>query len=211
MNSIEYLDYISKIITPLATILALVVAFYGIIVWKKQLRGRNTYDLARRVLTLLFRLRDSVYILRPLIKMKTTFEMMIVNSIRNIDETKLKEMSFSEYLNQSIFKDPYNKFLEYDGQLKYENVEVEVLFGKELSKQIEEFLENVVSFYNNYTVYVSNIIAREKQDFYYLLGDDYSEDFIFRNEKNDDAFSIKMSESIQKIEKALYPFLKLKK
>ena len=90
-------------------------------------------------------------------------------------------------------------------------MEVEVLFGKESSKQIEEFLEHVISFYNNYTVYVSNIIAKEKDDFYYLLGEEYSEDFIFRNENDDDIFSLKMKNSTLKIEKTLSPFLNLKK
>jgi len=143
--------------------------------------------------------------------MKTTFELLIANSIREIDTEKLKGMTFSECLNQSLYKDPFKKFLEYDADLKFANVEVEVLFGKESSKQIEEFLEHVISFYNNYTVYVSNIIAKEKDDFYYLLGEEYSEDFIFRNENDDDIFSLKMKNSTLKIEKTLSPFLNLKK
>jgi len=118
MFSQEYWDNLSKIITVVTPILTLLIAFYGISVWKKQLKGRNTYDLARRVLILVFRLRDSVYILRPINKMKTTFELLIANSIREIDTEKLKGMTFSECLNQSLYKDPFKKFLEYDADFK---------------------------------------------------------------------------------------------
>jgi len=46
MFSQEYWDNLSKIITVVTPILTLLIAFYGISVWKKQLKGRNTYDLA---------------------------------------------------------------------------------------------------------------------------------------------------------------------
>jgi hypothetical protein len=136
---------------------------------------------------------------------------MIVSSISDIDDSELREMSFNDYLNHTIYKEPYKKFLEYDSQLKYENVEVEVVFGDKLSRIIEEYLNEVIAFYTNYSIYISNLVAREKKDFYYLRGNDYSEKYIFRSEDNTDEFSQKLNEAIKKIEDSLKPFIKLKK
>lgn len=55
------------VILAITGIIGSVVAIKGILTWKRQLRGRVEYDLARKLLTSTYKLRDSIsYIRSPL-------------------------------------------------------------------------------------------------------------------------------------------------
>jgi len=53
-----------ELLKGLAAIVALVVAVLGINAWRRQLRGKNEYELAEEVLSLFYRARDIIRAMR---------------------------------------------------------------------------------------------------------------------------------------------------
>lgn len=61
---IQFFDIASKIVTTIATPLAICAALLGLRTWRHQLKGNTEYELARRYLKGVFRVRDSFRIVR---------------------------------------------------------------------------------------------------------------------------------------------------
>lgn len=54
------ISLIKDIVTILVALVGGGVAIYGLISWKRQLKGKTEYELARRVLRAVYRLRDAI-------------------------------------------------------------------------------------------------------------------------------------------------------
>ena len=59
-----YASIAKDVITAGAAITAAVVAVKGLRAWKKQLRGKTDYELARRCLKAVYRVRDAIRMVR---------------------------------------------------------------------------------------------------------------------------------------------------
>jgi hypothetical protein len=61
MNTVQTCVALAKdIVTILATVTATIIAYAGLQTWKKQLRANAEYDLARRVLIAVYKVKDAV-------------------------------------------------------------------------------------------------------------------------------------------------------
>src|SRR5215212_10812739 len=56
----SYLSFIKDLVTVFATVIGGGIAIYGLVAWKRQLRGRTEYELARRVLRAVYKVRDAI-------------------------------------------------------------------------------------------------------------------------------------------------------
>src|SRR4051794_30797021 len=66
--AIEVLPVIKDCVTIIATVTGASVALIGLSAWKRQLRGKENYDLARRLLRAAYSARDAIAMIRsPLI------------------------------------------------------------------------------------------------------------------------------------------------
>lgn len=59
-----YASIAKDVITASAAVTAAVVAVKGLRAWKKQLRGKTDYELARRCLKAVYRVRDGIRMVR---------------------------------------------------------------------------------------------------------------------------------------------------
>jgi hypothetical protein len=63
-------DLLSNTLQTLATVAAVTVGYMGLSTWKKQLKGKTEYQLARRCLIGIYKLRDAINEVRhPLISL----------------------------------------------------------------------------------------------------------------------------------------------
>lgn len=62
--SLADLGALGDLLTGLAAAVAAGVAAFGLTTWRNELRGRAEYDLARRLLTLVYRVREGIGVVR---------------------------------------------------------------------------------------------------------------------------------------------------
>ncbi|OQY20711.1 MAG: hypothetical protein B6I35_10155, partial [Anaerolineaceae bacterium 4572_32.2] len=73
----EYITLAKDVVTILAALVAATVAIMGLRTWRKQLRGKTEYELARRLLRSVYRVRDAIRIVRnPFISSAETVQSM---------------------------------------------------------------------------------------------------------------------------------------
>jgi hypothetical protein len=60
----EAISAMTDIVTALATMIAAAAAVWGVFTWRRELRGRTEYDMARRCLTAVYRVRNAISAVR---------------------------------------------------------------------------------------------------------------------------------------------------
>jgi len=60
MDSTELISVIKDITTAIVAIIGVGVAIAGLSTWRKQIKGKTEYDLARRLLKSIYKIRDSI-------------------------------------------------------------------------------------------------------------------------------------------------------
>jgi hypothetical protein len=60
----QYVTLIKDVLTAIAAVGAASIGLLGLATWRKQLKGRTEYELARRLLVAVYRIRNAVSYLR---------------------------------------------------------------------------------------------------------------------------------------------------
>jgi len=60
----QWLSDVAQIVLAMSAAIGAIAAWKGVSTWRRELRGRTEYDLARRVLTGVYRVRDAIYHVR---------------------------------------------------------------------------------------------------------------------------------------------------
>jgi len=125
----EFLSY-SSILVGIA---GLYVAWQGLSVWKKQLRGNVEYEVARKILLLTYKIRRGVEVVRsPFMSVYEMYDFVFPDGLseKEKEETGIRKAYAKRYelLNKSR------------DQLLVDILEGEVLWGKEIRKIIYEYL-----------------------------------------------------------------------
>lgn len=149
MESIPLIIQVSSdVFTSIAAITATVVAIVGLNAWKKQMKGKEEYELARRYLRLIYRVRDAIKVVRnPFIPVE--------EMISSLKEKGMNEDDYSDHkkMNQAVYSTRWNKVQEALSDLRVEQLEAEVLWGKEsvvvydtLDQCIKKLMANIQLF-----------------------------------------------------------------
>lgn len=187
------LTTISEIITALAAITAASVAIYGVREWKRQLKGKTDYEIARRYLKAALLLRDAmIYVRNPFIPAN---EMDSALKDQGLDFEKYRDDRAK--INQAVYSTRWKRVQEAWTNLDLEILEAEVSWGIEATN-------------------VSGGLRKAVQELFgalqlYLMGErkKIQDELIYNQGTNDvpDAFSIKVSDSIEKIRMFLRPHI----
>lgn len=187
----------------------LVIAWQGLAVWKKQLKGNAEYDIARRVLFLVYKVRRGVEIVRN--PFMSVYEMLDFDFPANLsDDEKLKIGTRKAYEKR------FQTLNDSRDQLLVDILEAEVLWGNIIRKKIYELLGTV----RQLDLALSDYLKMQSEDGRREMGNDYfkrrqkevhsiiwdlSPNQIEINPK--DEFASQLSEKIKSVEEYLKPYL----
>jgi len=94
----EYLDLIADAVTTVATPFAIWAALLGLRTWRHQLKGNAEYELARRYLRGVYRVRDAIRLIRaPLMWLNEPQAEEKPSSTPEEHEKKFREGQKKEY------------------------------------------------------------------------------------------------------------------
>ncbi len=118
------MDNISKIISSLSAIILTGVALYGLREWKRQLKGKTDYEIARRYLKAALQMRDAIKFVRnPFIWMS---EMQAALKEHGFDSD---EHENTKKTNRVVYSSRWKKVQEARTNLEAELLEAEVSWG----------------------------------------------------------------------------------
>lgn len=124
MNSEVISNLIASYTTTLSTIVVVGVAIYGLIDWKRQMKGKSDYEIARRYLKAALQLRDAIKFVRnpfiPVGEMQSALE---------ASGRDPEEYEDSEKTNKAVYSTRWKKVVEAWTNLEIESLEAEVSWG----------------------------------------------------------------------------------
>lgn len=199
------ISYTKDVLTIISLGIASFVALKGLQTWKSQLKGTNDYELAKRILKAVYKLRNAIdYVCSPLM---TAGE--ISKAMKEIGiESQITDSDYNYKSNMAVYNMRWKKVTEAIEDLELETIEIEVLWGKEISEKILEIRKNVVSLSSAINLFLSNLVSHR----HYSTSDStrqYFEKIIYNHssEENDE-FTTSLLEKIIVIENLVRPYLK---
>ncbi|MGK2849019.1 MAG: hypothetical protein ACSLEX_03050 [Minisyncoccota bacterium] len=191
-NIENLIQAISNIVTVLATIAGIFLAIKGFSTWKDQLRGKTDYELARRYLRAIYKVRDAIKFVRnPFIPVE---EMGV--ALKQSGKTQEDD---SRETTRMVYNLRWKKVNEAESDLRVELLEAEVSWGQEALDVEKDFHACVIKIYVALKMYLDfdNSSERRKED----------KELIYDQGEND-KFNKELDSAIKKIEKYLAPHLK---
>jgi hypothetical protein len=205
-----YVTLIKDCITILSTATIAIIAIIGLTTWKKQLKGKTEYELARRLLRAVYEVRDAIGAVRN--PFASAAEISISLQEANI-EIEPRDPEFNAKSQSALYQRRWKKVQEALGELDLEEFEAEVIWGHGIKEKILVLRRQVVKLYSYIHLYLTaiqnpdKVILREGNaenveeviyDFHDLIKDN-----------SNNAFTLKTVEAIEQIESFLKPFMKL--
>ena len=192
-----YLPVVKDFVTIVSLIIASVVAILGLQTWRRQLKGTAEYDLARKVLMAVYKLRDETFSFQFLLVMRKQ------NSIgRKRYPTDREKMEGEELKNRKAVVD------EAEQTLRVLVKEMEALLHKEEAEQIMGMLSHYLIL--NYAFFIEEINFRSPEtipskNISFRNTEEEKEYFDFFN--NEDSYKSNVNSTVRSIENIMKPFL----
>ena len=181
----------TKIISALAAIVGATMAVIGVNAWKRQMKGKTNYELARRYLKAVYKVRDSIKEVRnPFISIGE-----ITSSLKDsgLSEDEYKDHQKS---NRAVYSARWKRVVEAASELDVELLEAEVIWGKGAVDITSDFTACRRKLFVNLQMFLDGY---KKQS----LGNDE----IIYDTGDENKFNTELIESVEKIEIYLKPFI----
>ena len=203
------ISLIKDIVTILATVIGGGVAIYGLIAWKRQLKGKTEYELARRVLRAVYRVRDAIRGIRNPFQSSGEIAQALKEAGISID---VNSHEYRAQSAESVYQVRWRRLNEARSDLQLELLEAEVSWGNDIIDQLKPLNECVGELYATIWLYIQDL-----NEPYQDKGSDYAEQRERRRkilyeislDPDKDPFSGQIKKAVEQIERFLKPHLKL--
>lgn len=178
-------------VNTVAIVTGAIVAIVGVNTWKKELAGKVEYELARRYLKSVYKVREAIKFVRnPFIPVD---EISIA-----LKESGLEEADYSDHerSNRAVYSKRWKKVTEASTDLNVELIEAEVSWGKE-AVEVSKGLTDQVN-----KLFVALKMFLEVREIKHDRG------IIYEGYDANDVFNQDLEKAIKKIESYVRPHLK---
>ena len=179
-----------EIINTFAILSGAVMAFVGVNAWKKQLKGSTEYELAKRYLKAVYKIRDAIkYVRNPFISIDEMAVALKENGIEKPD------YSNNQQTNRAVYSIRWKKVMEARTNLDVELLEAEVLWGKVAVDVVDDLNARINKLYVSLKMFLEERNIKPDRDIIYDMGDQ-------------DTFNHEVKKAIKKIEFFIKPHLR---
>jgi hypothetical protein len=198
--------FIKDIATALAAAVGIYVALDGLSTWKKQLKGKTEYELARRLLKSVYKLRDAIDIVRNPLQTAGETYLALDESATDI---KQADPNWNLVANSAVFKKRWAKIVDAFLDIEVEQLEAEVLFGDEIQSYISNLKRKVLQLNSNIDIYLQSLSDIHRRSLTNDVIQAATQIIWGQLSDNSNQFSREVNEIIEKIENAIKPYLTL--
>ena len=207
MNPLDWQPYISigkDVVTALAALTGAIVAILGLKAWRKQLKGKTDYELARRLLKAVYEVRDAIRLIR------SPFQ-SVAEITQALKETgvsgKFQDPDFDFKTDRAVYQVRGGKLHEAMSNLRVEQLEAEVSWGNEVSIRLRP-LRECISKLNVAIKRHLRQLSRSQVDAEAMEALDRII-YEYSGSTEDVAFTDVIRKAVENIEEFLKPYLKL--
>ncbi len=179
-----------SVVNTIAIVVGVISTIVGVNAWKKQLKGSTNYELARRYLRAVYKVRDAInHVRNPFI---LASELSVALKDSGLSEQEQEDRLKS---HRAVYALRWREISSALSDLHVELLEGEVSWGKDAASVADDLLR-----------LVRELLVNLEQ---HLDGSDrpFGNEIVYRSGKNDQ-FGTRVDGSIEKIEKFLRPHLK---
>lgn len=134
-----------NVLTAAGAVATAMIAWVGVKNWRQQLHGQTEYELARRLLRSVYRVRDAVLSARsPWID---AGEMVMALTASGADLDSIKSEEFSRHGTRAAYALRWNRIRDALSDMDADVLEAEVLWGQELRETLKPIDEITTSLY----------------------------------------------------------------
>ena len=181
-------------------------AFYGLKAWRKQLKGKTEYELARRILLSVYKIRDGIKMVRhPFMSGGEIYEAKKKYKEQN-PEINLTEKEIENY---AVYENRWKAINEAFSSLNVDLLEAEVMWGNIFKDDLHSLnrlsIKLMVAIRHYLKYHFQSYMSErdtEKYEEYELLVYDHS------SENEEDEFGIKINNVVSRFEQKLKKYLK---
>jgi len=180
------------LITAISAIIITILAVYGTREWKRQIKGKTNYEIARRYLKVSLNLRNAIlYVRNPFIP---TSEMQEALKESGLDSTEYMDRVKT---NIAVYSRRWKKVQEAWTELEVELLDVEVSWGVDAVNFSTPLITLTKELFAALQMYLDGYRQKIKDELIYNQG----------SLDEPDEFSKKVTEAIEKIKEFLKPHL----
>lgn len=204
----EYVWLVKDIITALSALAVAGIATLGLQTWKKELKGRTEYELARRLLRAVYKARHAIHLIRnPLM-----FAGEIVQSLQEANiQVDQHDERYNAISQRAVYTRRWQKVEDALTELQLDTFEAEVVWGQEASEKMRPLRKNVSTLFANIQIYLKHIEepsrytldTETRQEMETVIYDPGLED------PSRNSFTVEITDSVRQIEEYLRPHLNL--
>ncbi len=158
---LNFTSLISTIIVSISAVVVALIAIYGVFQWKRELKGKSQFELARQIVKLAMEYRDNYHAVRSPI----TYSIEYANREKAADETNETSQILDEWHAKIKRMEKLNKIIL---QLHEASWEAEILLSEELPKYILPIEEtyndlgiSIRSYFNSQLLVTKQHIQRD--------------------------------------------------
>ena len=201
-----YISIAKDVLTGVAALTAAIVAVLGLQAWKRQLKGKVEYELARRILRAAFNVRDAIRLVRNPFQMGGEIERAVKESGIDIDPNS---PAFRAKSQAAVYQGRLKKVDQTMSELEIEVTEAEVLWGHEIQNRVKPLKECIGKLVSKIWLYTYNLEhpeekvdsneRKEIRDIMYLQSEDPYKD----------SFATEVNRAVDSIAEFLKPYLRI--
>lgn len=201
-----YISISKDILTGVAALTAAIVAVLGLQAWKRQLKGKVEYELARRVLRAAFNVRDAIRFVRNPFQVGGEIERAVKESGIDIDPNTA---AFRAKSQAAVYQGRLKRVDQTMSELEIELTEAEVSWGHEIQNRAKPLKQCIGKLVSKIWLYTYNLEhpedkpdskeRKEIRDIIYLQSED----------PHKDTFATEVDRAIATIAEFLTPYLRI--
>jgi len=203
----KYVSIFKDIISGLSALFVAITAFLGLHTWKKQIKGRNEYELIQKLLRATYKVRESIAWVRNPFESVAEISQALKDS--NIEGDYNNNPRIRARKEGAVYENRWRKVQEALIDLDSVALEAEAIWGDKVSACLKPLRTSVSTLAFTITSYLQTL-ERPNDN----LGSEYSkylEKIIYDwpDESNENTFSKELSIAVNIIEEFLRPRLKI--
>lgn len=187
-----------------------VIAIVGLQTWKKQLRGKTEYELARRLLRAVYKTRDAIKLVRNPFASASEIAASVNEAGIDLDPQE------PDYFNKSqgyLYERRWKKIQEAVAELDVEAFEAEVIWDKDVRDVLIPLRQQVGELHSCVELYLRNLNKSSRQlpntEMLEKIDKTIYDFHDLADIESDNPFTAKTSKAIYDIENYLRPKIKL--
>jgi hypothetical protein len=202
-----YVTLIKDMITALAALTAGIIAVLGLRTWKKQLKGKTEYELARRLLGAVYKLREAIRSVRtPFISVGEISRALEEANIK-LDQLDPNSAAIQE---RAVYQKRWENIRQALEELDLEAFEAEVVWGYQVTEKLKSLQKCIRTLFASIQIHLRQLQPEYKDNFDAKAIEKIDQViYITSEDPSNDPFATELAEAIGEIEDFLKPQLKL--